>query len=466
MGPGEAVSIVTVSLALFVGAIALVLLLEVVANRPVLVAGLILGLQIMDIAVDAEYIPSLDLGGTSIYLADVLFGIVALSAITRLFGTKKLVGAQFAVLIAGLLTAFSVFRGVTEAGLGPAVNEARPSFYFFSGVSYFMTIGGQERVIERISRLFLIAAGALSLLIVILWATTLTGGSPPTPLATPLESGFRVIGAGRTMILTQAILIALPGVAISRSFHPMGRLRYLAFGLLPVAVLLQHRTVWVGTAAGLLFLAIRGKSSGRSAIIGLVGVSALSVLAMALLMTGDSNPLTESLRRSSTDTHTLEWRYEGWVELLEGRDAPQGTAVLIGTPYGSGYDRIIEGRQVDVNPHNYYVETYLRQGFIGLGALIIAYGFAISILRKQPARVRSVGLANTDALLALAVTQLLFFFTYRPSPDLGAVAGIIIGAAAAIKLTASGTPRRVKSPEPRLQPERTMDRVRLGMMGS
>jgi O-antigen ligase len=311
-----------------------------------------------------------------------------------------------------------------------AVNEARPSFYFLSAASYFMTIVDENRLVDSISRVFLIAAGTLSLLVAVLWMASLSGSSVPRPLATPVEfGGFRVIGASHTMILTQALLIALPGGFLSRTAHPIGRLRHLALVLLPVALLLQHRTVWVSMAVGILVLVIRKRSTSRRSIVVLIGAVAALSLTVALVFGVQDNKLTESFERSG-DTHTLEWRYEGWVELLAGRDAPQGIDVIIGTPYGLGYERQVMGTQVDLSPHNYYLETYLRQGVIGLSALVVAYALAATALSRSAQPQVSRGLTDPDVLLALVAAQVVFLITYTPSPDLGASAGIIVGAAA------------------------------------
>lgn len=426
-------TLISVAAVLVIAAVALVLLLEVVASGPVLVVALLLGLEILDTAVN---LPFVHVGSVSVYLGDALFALVTLAAFARLLGTSKLVGAQVAIIVAGLLACLAVLRGIAVVGLEPAVNEARPSFYFLAGVCYFMTVRAEPPVFDRISRLFLISAGILSLLVVSLWTVTLSGSPVPTPLITPVELGsFRVIGAGQAMLLTEALLIAIPGITGKARVNPLGQLRYLAFVIFPILILLQHRTVWVATAAGLFVLMVRQGSTARSGVIRLVGAAALVLLMAGLLFAGGSdNPLTQSFR-GSANTHTLDWRYEGWVVLLNGANAPQGMEVFIGAPYGEGYARTVFGIPESVAPHNYYVEAYLRHGLVGLGALLLAYGFAISALARRDRQANSYGLANPDVLLALATSQLVFFLTYGPSLDQSAIAGLIVGAAASAKLT-------------------------------
>jgi hypothetical protein len=427
-------SVLTVAITLIVAGVVVVTLLQLFVNRPDIVAGLILGLQILGVAVDPEYLPALSAGEMSVYLADVVFAVVALAACVRVLATKRLIGAQVAILLAGLFTAIAVYRGISIVGLQQAVNEARPSFYFLTGVAYFMTVVDDNRMIERIGRIFLAAAGLLSVVVVILWIASLSGSPVPKPLATPAEfGGFRVIGAGQAMIIAFALLMALPRMSDPKVAHPLGRLRYLAFLLLPISVLVQHRTVWVALAVGLLILAARRHSNARSRALGLIGATALVVLTLGLLLRDQNNALTESLGRS-TDTHTFEWRYVGWIDLLEGRQAPEGLDILIGTPYGLGYEREVLGIQEDVSPHNYYLETYLRHGLIGLGALLLAFGLSVAALVRLTPRTTPLGLGTSDVLLALMATQLLYLFTYGPSPDQGIIAGIIIGGATTANL--------------------------------
>ena len=54
----------------------------------------------------------------------------------------------------------------------------------------------------------------------------------------------------------------------------------------------------------------------------------------------------------------------------------------------------------------------------------------MAALVKLTPRTIHLGLGNADLLLALMATQLLFMFTYAPSPDQGIITGIIIGASA------------------------------------
>jgi hypothetical protein len=414
---------------LIAGAVGLVRLLETLARRPVFVAGLILAMQLVIVGIDPDLvpIPPISVGGASIYLRDVVFGLVGLAAFVRLLGMKRLSPAQIGIVVAGLLAALAVFRGITEVGVQQAVNEVRPSFYFLSGVFYFMTVIGEKSLLYRIGRLYLIAAGVLCLLVISLWITTLSGAPAPKPLATPHSPGdFRVIGAGFTLILAQGLLISLSGITGSRFAPPLGYLRFLPFLLLAVVILLQHRTLWVAAPLGLLVLAFRQRSTAKKGMVRIIGLAGGTILVLGLVFAGPENRLTISLEKR-TDTHTFEWRYEGWVELLEGREAPQGTEVFIGAPYGEGYEREVFGAEEDVSPHNYYLESYLRHGLIGLGGLLIAYALAVGHLAKQRLGRGEGGLADPDVLLALAATQLIFFFTYAPSVEQGILAGLIVG---------------------------------------
>ena len=421
---------ILVLVALVVGAACLVRLVEGLARRPDITAGLILLLQLIEVGVDKAYVPvpPISVSGASIYVADVAFGLVALAAFVRLLGIERLTVAHIGIIVAGGLAVFAVLRGATEMDIQQAANEFRGSFYFLSGTAYFMTVIGDRSMIARIQKLFLATAGLICCLVLVLWATTLSGGLAPKPFASPLFPGdSRVIGAGFTLILAQALLITLP--ELTHRFTRRGWMYYLPFLLFPVIVLLQHRTIWVALPFGLLVLGLRRPPSERGGIFKLLGFAAVTMVVIWLIMGGPESRLNRELE-ARTDTHTFEWRYEGWIELIEGPRAPQGTETLIGAPYGSGYEREVMEIEEFVAPHNYYVESYLRHGLLGVVALLFAYGVAITKLVRREEDRGTGGLKDPDVLLAIATLQLVFFVTYGPSLEQGILTGLILGTAA------------------------------------
>jgi O-antigen ligase len=98
---------------------------------------------------------------------------------------------------------------------------------------------------------------------------------------------------------------------------------------------------------------------------------AVAVIACIVIFSyiGLRSRLSEELQNSATNTGTLQWRIEGWVESVSADQSP--LSVLIGLPVGSGYIRLDPGAGGYTNfpPHNEIVNQYLRVGV--LGAVIV-----------------------------------------------------------------------------------------------
>ena len=77
-------------------------------------------------------------------------------------------------------------------------------------------------------------------------------------------------------------------------------------------------------------------------------VLALSGAVSAYVALGGSSG-EESVFRPAAGTGTLDWRIQGWSELLEGlSDRP--VEWLIGEPLGSGFTRVVLGLEVQAEP--------------------------------------------------------------------------------------------------------------------
>lgn len=95
---------------------------------------------------------------------------------------------------------------------------------------------------------------------------------------------------------------------------------------------------------------------------------------------------------------------------------------LIGEPFGSGWD---SGREV--SPHNYYIQTLLRTGLLGLAALLAVFGRTLVQLRR--AMYRESGGIYHALLFAMMVTQLVYYLPYGVHPEHGIILGIAISLA-------------------------------------
>jgi O-antigen ligase len=149
---------------------------------------------------------------------------------------------------------------------------------------------------------------------------------------------------------------------------------------LPVIVLTQHRTVFLGGAFGLLLMfSLHRKKMLFLAKALLVSIAFLTVMAVVFI----NNPVFENSFTGAlhgiTDPHSDEtgsWRMEGWRQQLNGLSAKE---LLFGKGLGSYYRWFNRGVEIKAGPHNTYVMIILKLGLLGL----VAYGFLVfSFFRK------------------------------------------------------------------------------------
>jgi O-antigen ligase len=190
-------------------------------------------------------------------------------------------------------------------------------------------------------------------------------------------------------------------------------------------LLLQHRTVWVVTLLGLLWL-FRGQTRLLRRFV--IAGAALTALGGILLATAFRDDFVmESLQDSATNPDTFIWRVGGWYQLIFLRNANL-FHFLLGDPFGTGFSRVIGGFRVDVNPHNFYVGIYLRFGILGLLVLIWLY---FSLLRQSENLKLNHKLKNTylDPRLwrLFLLFHLMYFMTYYPGYEQCILLGMIVG---------------------------------------
>jgi hypothetical protein len=292
-----------VGLLLLAASVASVYLLQLFATLPMLSAVLVLGLSALLTLVSQDLVPQIAIGSVSVYLPDVLFALLAGAAFVRVLGMRRWSLGQRALLVVCLLAVFAALRGVT-VDVQPALNEFRSAFYFLAGAMYFATVTEAEWALRALTAAFVAAAGVVLLTAVLLW------GPSPDFVAAPYEPGFRVIHAERALLLAQALLLTTPAW-----FRAGGRwpTRCLSVAFLVGVVLLQHRTVWVAAAAGLLVAARRDPRVGRAVVVLMIVASSVAVGLQVFVFTGGDSPsLTRSLEDKTSVVDTFVWRVGGW----------------------------------------------------------------------------------------------------------------------------------------------------------
>jgi O-antigen ligase len=119
---------------------------------------------------------------------------------------------------------------------------------------------------------------------------------------------------------------------------------------------------------------------------------------------------------------------------------------LIGEPFGSGFARRVEGMEVVLEAHNYYLTTLLRTGIIGLVALIVLTGGVLRVLWRAPVG-GGGGLLGVDVFPALLVMQLVWLVTWTPGIEQGIVTGLAVAlATASVRSRQAQNPRAASVP--------------------
>jgi uncharacterized MnhB-related membrane protein len=390
------------------GAVALAVL-EAAIRRTDVGAGLVLTLLLLDEANLVE--TAVDLGPIRIQATDVLFVLLTTAAVARLLRLDRLTTAQRLLILFGVLTIWALVRGTAPFGIPAAVNEARKFLWFVGIALYFATAETRRDLMERLGKLLLVAAGILAAFTVARWVGSAAG----------LSGGFfgrdddlRVLPAALALLVAQAALVAFPYL-VSRT---AGWRRFLAPALLVLVLLLQHRTVWIVTAVGAALLFYRERAIARRALTILLSVTGLLAVLSFTLFDSPDVQLGEQLASSAQSTGTFEWRYDGWRALLADSGPEGPSQVLVGMPFGSGWERTLpSGHTIEshISPHNFYLETFLRTGAIGLLVMLALYHLALrALLVGRELSSGESQVLSPSVLFVVIAVQLLYYITYTP----------------------------------------------------
>jgi hypothetical protein len=408
------------------GAAVGIALVEAVVRRTDVGAGLLLGVFVLQSSDVRRW--GFAVGPAQVGPTDLLLLVMLVAAVARLLRLDRSSLAHRLLLMLGALVVLSIFQGLGSYGTS-AFNEARKFLVFVAVALYFGTAEPRQDLLDRIVWLWALTASTLCTFALARWlgnAVGITGGFFRT------GDTLRVLNASEALLVAQAGLLTLPLLA-SRA----GAVRYLAPGMFAFVVLLQHRSVWVVTAAGVVYLLYLDRSVTTRVLS--VLVSALLVLSVLvfLVLPDQRSDVGEQLAASAQRTNTFEWRVEGWRALLRDSGPETASELLVGQPFGRGWDRQFDGITVDVSPHNFYLEAVLRLGLVGLVLLLLVYAFALHGTRPRGAAgpFRSPGLVSRAGLHVAVAVQLVFYIPYSPNASQALLVGLALSLATARTLT-------------------------------
>ena len=315
------------------------------------------------------------------------------------------------LLLWSIILGWNYILGLRAFGLQVATNEFRSYFYIICIALYVVSLD-ISRVWQKLEKLVLFGAFCLSIVAIIGFVD---GG---------IARGSRPIAASHALLILQALLIAI-------FMHQRGQLRLwlipLVVALLPLLIILQHRSVWI-VAIIALALVLWLLPSLRTALMrwGVIGTVVCGGLCALVFGSTLLEALTESYADAAASAldpsgadgggTTFSWRVQGWTALLTGEQMDSARERLIGNPFGTGYDRImLTGDGVkqlrSESPHNFYVQTLLRGGALGLLAFVALHGMLLRSLLRCAKR----DVAARPFLLCMAVlvtSQLVYYMVY------------------------------------------------------
>lgn len=362
---------------------------------------------------------AVDLAGIQLTPLDLvcvaLFGAAVARTLADLRAQRSRAGL---VLLLVLLLAVNCFRGVANYSVEAVAIEARPWFYLLACILFAMT--GPAIPPARWRRTLGVYCGWLIAATAVGWAATgIASVSTRVQLDGTVVDPRPVTAPGALVLLVGLVLVLVPG-----SVRPARR-PPIAVTLSLALVLLQHRTVWVAGLAALLLVAVsRVRAGGRPLASVVLGAGSMAVVVLVGLLTGavQRSAVASSAGNAVSSGNSFAWRVSGWHELLRGHLEPP--RLLLGDPFGAGYQRVIDGQQVAFSPHSQYVEILLRLGAVGLACWLLL------VLAAWRAAGRAGAALGVDpvAIRALLAVFLIYGIAYRWDPFVGIVLGSLVAA--------------------------------------
>lgn len=397
--------------------------------------------------------------GINVYSNDLAFVLLALVALARvLIGRDRLrlpnppilpLSWLLFVLLFGISLVWGLANNGTKAGV-----HAREYFYAIAAASYAMSFRLGEREFRQALRALVLAGLALLLIAAYRWVVYYL----PLPALLPRggvwspDGPIRVIASNEALLLAQLLVLGLFfafGDALSRVA------RWAAPLWMAAVITLQHRSVWVAAAVGVVVAFAVSRAVQASRLAQLAALAAVLLLtALPLVFSERLSGISQEIERSAATAvagqGTVHARLDDWKQTLAewGRAGPR--AWLVGQGFGRDPTRLRmdergEQRLVRFGTHNHYLSMLTNVGLLGLVAfLVLVLGTAGRLYRL--CRGGESGVA-APALLVLLLMQLAYYVPYA----VDALQHLLLGAAVAYAGNAS-TRRIAAEPEAASEP--------------
>ncbi len=355
------------------------------------------------------------IGPYNIFLIDLISIFLITISIAQLFRSIRSPNKMtFGVLFFGILLLISWIRGIQLFGLEISTNELRVYLYFYAVLLYTVTLSYSQFFSKKILLLLGLTSIILILISFIRWILVAQGVTTNINWMAPNGKMLRVISVSATLLLLQTQICF---------YYAQNQLKWKPFfylGILLVIVMvliLQHRTVWATLIV--TFILIAGLRTKQYLWIALSFLFSI-VIMVILFINNDFSSV--NLTGTSFDMSSFSWRLQGWKALLAPGKFHTTLDYFIGQPFGTGYSRYLTSTEyaTTVSPHNFYVQSLLNIGGLGVFLIFLLYGWLLKSLWNQKNEKIS------RCLFVLLSTQLIYYVTYSPNYEQGLILGLAI----------------------------------------
>jgi hypothetical protein len=367
--------------------------------------------------------------GLQIYPLDLISAFVFLSVlIAFIYRPLPITEGPFLLWAAfGGTILLSLIVGLDEYGKY-AGTEVRRFFYLWVAGLYCCTADFSESDLRRIGRWCVWTAYAVIGIALYFWAGMESGFLNRNEWDFAAVGGvFRPVSSHAAFFVAAVALVQtmawLRGTGARRAgWHAA---TFIAF-----VIIMQHRSVWIAAATGLLcvlYLERRQLPRRFTLLLGFVLVSTLLTAAAAGL--GYLDELAASLVRSTVsmaDQHgTFAARVDGWDRLVDSWMESSTRIIIFGFPFGHGYTRMYNGELIEFAPHNFYLDLVLRVGIVG--ALLFLLPTCIAIIYAFRAKYQSeFEYLLTRGLGVGLVASLVYYVAYPTFYIVTAATGVLL----------------------------------------
>jgi hypothetical protein len=378
---------------------------------------------------------SLMVTGFNIFLPDLVFTPIAIATFFRIFNAGFFRPLTLAWLFWGAFLFVNFFIGLSIYGKTSGV-EFREYFYFWSGCLYFMSFPLNKLPFIKIGQHWIKLSILISIIAIIRWITDAAGLSDWSVVGAGVP--FRVLTASQALFLSYGLLILIGASLAGIDLKSPRILKPLFFITI---LLLQHRSVWLSTFAGIgvLYFAVQKKITNKLGTI--AGIAAIMMVIGIFMTTTDFGQkamaaVEESGIAAANGEGTVAARAYSWGQLMNQWKTAGLRIQLIGFPFGtkhSRYESDLSTEAVEYAPHNYYLQTLLRSGLIGLAAFLFVCIKTVFGLWRISSRHTPLS-GYSGIFLALFLAEIIYFVPYGAGYEQSIIFGLALNLAFRVSL--------------------------------